>query len=131
MLLLSVIIALVTVGFVVPCIIDIATTPRYYFDLPSKQTWLVVVVAFWLFGAMVWLFAGRREVRAQWAWDELAAGQGGRLRAPSYRPSYGHGSRWRGRQAMMVPVRFIAPDDNPEFLLELEHRIRGWRDSGR
>jgi hypothetical protein len=29
---------------------------------------------------------------------------------------------------MMVPVRFIAPDDNPEFLLELEHRIRGWRE---
>ena len=128
MLLLSVIIALVTVGFVVPCIIDIATTPRYYFDLPSKQTWLVVAVAFWLFGAAAWLLVGRRDVRAQWAFDQMTLGPGGRMHAFGHRPGYGAAGRWRGRQAMMVPVRFVAPDDNPEFLLELEHRIRGWRE---
>jgi hypothetical protein len=129
MLLLSVIIALVTVGFVVPCIIDIATTPKYYFDLPSKQTWLVVVVAFWLFGAVAWVLVGRRDVRAQVTWDQMAAGPGGRMPAFGYRPGYGSPSGMRrGRQAMMVGVRFVAPDDNPEFLLELEHRIRGWRE---
>ena|SRR5215471_681122 len=128
MLLLSVIIALVTVGFVVPVIIDIATTPRYYFDLPSKQTWLVVVVAFWLFGAAAWLLVGRRDVRAQWAWDQMAAGPGARMHAFGLRPGYGPSGMWRSRQVMMVPVRFVAPDDNPEFLLELEHRIRGWRE---
>jgi hypothetical protein len=126
MLLLSVIIALVTVGFVVPCIIDLATTPRDYFDLPSKQTWLVVVVAFWLFGAVAWLLVGRRDVRAQWAWDQMTADP--RMHAYGHRPGYGSSSVRRGRQAMMVGVRFVAPDDNPEFLLELEHRIRGWRE---
>ena len=128
MLLLSVIIALVTVGFVVPCIIDIATTPGYYFDLPSKQTWLVVAVAFWLFGAAAWLLVGRRDVRAQWAWDQMAGGPGGRMHAYGHRPGYSAADRWRGRPAMRVPVRFVAPDDNPEFLLQLEHRIRGWRE---
>jgi hypothetical protein len=28
----------------------------------------------------------------------------------------------------MARMRFIAPDDNPEFLLELDRRIRDWRD---
>jgi len=28
----------------------------------------------------------------------------------------------------MASVRFVAPDDNPAFLLELDHRIRTWRE---
>jgi hypothetical protein len=28
----------------------------------------------------------------------------------------------------MAPARFVAPDDNAEFLLELDRRIRQWRD---
>ncbi len=28
----------------------------------------------------------------------------------------------------MAQVRFVAPDDNPDFLLELDRRIREWRD---
>ena len=41
MLLPCVIIALVTIGFVGPCVLDIAATPRQYFDLPTKRMWLV------------------------------------------------------------------------------------------
>ena len=51
MLLLGVVFALLTVGLVVPCVIDIATTPKHHFDLPTKQNWLIVVIAFWIFGA--------------------------------------------------------------------------------
>lgn len=133
MLLLCVIFALITLGFVVPCVIDIATTPRHHFGLPSKQTWLVVAIAFWAFGAAAWLIAGRRDVQAQRLWfdatgqwafgSEAAIGYAG---GPGMRLS---GTR-RVRQTAMAPARFVAPDDNPDFLLELEHRIRRWRSEG-
>src|SRR6266851_961015 len=74
MLLLCVIFALITLGFVVPCVIDIATTPRHHFGLPTKETWLVVAIAFWAFGAAAWLLAGRRDVRVQRLWFD-ATGQ--------------------------------------------------------
>ena len=77
--------------------LDIATTPQRLFDLPTKRMWLVVIVAFWVFGAAAWLMAGRGEVRARRRWEATSA-------------------------------CCVAPDDNPEFLLELEHRIKGWRE---
>ena len=131
MLLLCVIFALITLGFVVPCVIDIAMTPRQHFGLPGKETWLVVAVAFWAFGAAAWLIAGRRDVRAQRLWFDAT----GQWAFGSESPGYaGSGLRfagtWRARQAAIAPVRFVAPDDNPDFLLELEHRIRRWRSEG-
>lgn len=134
MLLLCVVIVLVTVGFVGPCVLDIAITPQRYFGLPSKRMWLVVAVLFWAFGAAAWLIAGRGEVRARCIRnakiDRWLAGQ---AQAPA-RPGDGIGAGYpvrparRARRAMVTPVRFVAPDDNPEFLLELNHRIQGWRD---
>src|SRR6266700_2255584 len=134
MLVLCVVFALLTVGLVVPCVIDIATTPRHYFDLPSKQIWLTVAIAFWVFGAAAWLLLGRREVRMHRLWDDVTGSwvpaQDADRVHPSRagRPDYPFGHPRRGRQAAMAPARFIAPDDNPEFLLELERRIRQWRD---
>jgi hypothetical protein len=134
MLLLCVIFALLTVGLVVPCVIDIAMTPRHYFDLPSKQTWLVVAIAFWVFGAAAWLLVGRRDVRMHRLWDDVTGSwvpSHGQHPHPAGRgagPDYPFASVRRGRQAAMARMRFIAPDDNPEFLLELERKIRDWRD---
>ncbi len=135
MLLLCVTFALLTVGFVMPCVIDIATTPQHLFDLPSKRTWLVVVVAFWIFGAAVWLLVGRREVRMRRHWADMTDSwtwtDGYQVRHPAGRaPSsdYPFGNPRRARQAAPAPAAFIAPDDNPEFLLELERRIQGWRE---
>jgi len=134
MLLLGVVFALLTVGLVVPCVIDIATTPRHLFDLPTKQNWLIVVIGFWVFGAAAWLLLGRREVRMHRLWDDVTGGWGPPRDADSghpsrvSRPDYPFGNARRGRQAAMAQVRFVAPDDNPEFLLELEHRIRMWRE---
>lgn len=135
MLLVCVVFALLTVGLVVPCVIDIAMTPQHHFDLPTKQTWLIVVVAFWAFGAAAWLLVGRREVRMHRLWDDVT---GSWIPGPSYdrrHPAgrltgsgYPFGNPRRERQAAMARVRFIAPDDNPDFLLELDRRIREWRD---
>jgi hypothetical protein len=133
MLLLCVIFALLTVGLVVPCVIDIAMTPRHHFDLPSKQIWLIVAIAFWVFGAAAWLLVGRRDVRMHQLWDEMTGNwvaASGQRSHPAGRGAadYPFASARRGRQAAMARMRFIAPDDNPEFLLELDRRIREWRD---
>ncbi len=133
MLLLSVAFALLTVGFVVPCVIDVATTPRHLFNLPSKRTWVLVTAAFWVFGAAVWLLVGRREVRMRRHWHEMTESwmttEGTRPRRPARRPAadFPFGGARRGRQAMAA-ARFVAPDDNLEFLLELDRRIQEWRE---
>ncbi len=134
MLLPCVIFALLTVGLVVPCVIDIAMTPGHHFDLPSKQIWLIVVVAFWVFGAVAWLLIGRRDVRMHRLWDDVTGswvpnhGQGRHPAGRGGGPDYPFAGARRGRQAAMARMRFVAPDDNPEFLLELERRLRDWRD---
>jgi hypothetical protein len=133
MLLLCVIFALITLGFVAPCVIDIAMTPRQHFGLPGKETWLVVAVAFWAFGAAAWLIAGRRDVQAQRLWFD-ATGHWTRGDEPVVRYAGGTGLRFgvtrRVRPAAVAPARFVAPDDNPDFLLELEDRIRRGRGEG-
>ena len=135
MLLLCVVFALITVGLVVPCLIDIATTSRHDFDLPSKRTWLTVVAVCWAFGAAAWLLAGRRDVlsRRQWDGDPGRHGyerHGARQHRVWRRPaaSVQFADAVLGRRAAAAPFRCVAPDDNPEFLLELDRRIREWRD---
>jgi|SRR5215469_7376054 len=136
MLLVCVAFALLTVGFVMPCVIDVASTPRHLFDLPSKRMWLLVTSAFWVFGAAVWLLVGRREVRMRRHWQEMTeswmTSSGMRQGRPVRRSAaadFPFGSQRRVRPAMAA-VRFVAPDDNPEFLMELDRRIREWRDDG-
>lgn len=137
MLPLYVILALLTIGFVGPCLLDIATTPERFFDLPTKRMWLVVIVAFWAFGAAAWLMAGRHEVQARRKWDDDVRGwmaSHGHGSSPGRATSAGAGGNGpctptrRLRRAAVTATRFVAPDDNPEFLLELENRIRDWRE---
>ena len=127
MLVPGVIFALITVGLVIPCVIDIAMTPDYYFDLPTKQTWLIVGVVFWVFGAAAWLLVGRREVRMRRLWDDVT---GSWVQAPHHHPSARSRENYpfgRPRQAALA-MRFVAPDDNQDFLMELDRRIREWRE---
>src|SRR5258708_21830994 len=133
MLILGVVFALLTGGLVIPCVIDIAMTPSHQFDLPSKQSWLIVVIGFWVFGAAAWLVLGRKDVRMHRLWDDVSgswvsAGGHDRVHHATRggRPEYPFGSSRRGPQAAMAPARFIAPDDNPELLLGLDRRIPLW-----
>lgn len=136
MLLPGAVFALLTVGFVIPCLIDIAMTPSSHFYVPSKQTWLIVVVVFWVFGAATWLLIGRRDVRMRAACSEVSDGlmfdgDGGLWSAPGRRTGLRDRSSLRRRERNQMTAarsRFIAPDDNPDFLLELDRRIRDWRE---
>jgi uncharacterized membrane protein len=136
MLLLCVVFALITVGFVVPCVIDIAITPQHDFGLPSKQTWLAVVVVFWAFGATAWLLVGRRDLRTRQLWRDQAGNwpldqQQAFRRHPAGRAAdsgYELADAVLGGRGAPTPSRYVAPDDNPDFLHELDRRIREWRD---
>ena len=134
MLLLCAVFALLTVGFVLPCVIDIAMTPASHFDVPSKQTWLIVTVAFSVFGAATWLLIGRRDVRMRAVCDDVSDGlifsDGGLWSSPNRTTGLRDraGIRRRERYQTTAPFRFVAPDDNPDFLLELDRRIRCWHE---
>ncbi|MGO8886367.1 MAG: hypothetical protein ACLPUO_15065 [Streptosporangiaceae bacterium] len=137
MLLPGALFALVTVGFVVPCLIDAARTPRYYFAGTGKGTWLTAIALLWAFGAVAWLIAGRpRRGRPTAALPGRAAG----TRGLSPQEALRRHPAWRSMQAGdgtadpaadaaagLVPLRPAGPDDDPEFLTKLARRIRDAR----
>src|SRR5215469_5139434 len=65
MLLALVLFGLVTVGFVVPCLIDVAVTPPGELRRLTKPAWVLLIVFFSAFGATAWLLVGRPDRRAR------------------------------------------------------------------
>ncbi len=63
MLLAVVLFGLVTVGFVVPCLIDVAVTPPGELRRLTKPAWVLLIVFFSAFGAAAWLAVGRPDQR--------------------------------------------------------------------
>ncbi|MFF4604119.1 PLD nuclease N-terminal domain-containing protein [Streptomyces sp. NPDC001339] len=80
--------------------IDCVNTPESQVRGLPKAVWVIVVLLFGevLIGPVAWLVAGKQRQRA-------AGGSGGT-------PSEWHRSRGRSR-------KWVAPDDNPEFLRSL------------
>lgn len=133
MLLACVLFALFTVGFVVPCMIDVMTAPAWEFPVMSRRTWVFVIAAFWIFGAAAWLLMGRprQQPRAPMSAPGTAAiGPAEALRRhPAGRAmDFSHGAQldWPADAAdAELP---LGPDDDPRFLLELQRRIREARE---
>ncbi len=137
MLLPAALFVLITVGLVVPCLIDVARTPWYAFGRPAKATWLVLVAGLWAVGALAWLIAGHR--RRGWtaplpgdSWPggarRLSLGEA-RLRHPAWRaadPDADFGAEPAAAETgSVLPAIPVGPDDDPEFLDELQRRISG------
>ena len=133
MLLVGVLFGLVTVGFVVPCLIDVAVTPRYDLRSLTKPAWAAIIVFLSVFGATAWLVAGRPDRRSRIAFPGHLAGRAvvqpaGRAQAAPGGPGHGSGHRSL-RPGHAVPATEAArppmgPDDDEEFLQELTRRIR-------
>lgn len=126
-------IVLVTVGFVLPCMLDITMTPDSEFHTFSKGTWLIIAAAFWMFGAIAWLVAGRPRRLNLYRSNPYPPGGFGPAEAlyrhPAARAAGGYVES-AGPIGFLTGPRPLGPDDDPEFLLELGRRIRDSRAEG-
>jgi hypothetical protein len=127
-------IILATVGFVLPCMLDITMTPDSEFTTLTKGTWLMIAGAFWVFGATAWLVAGRpRRLLGLHRSSPYPPGGFDRAeslyRHPATRTAGGYAEP-AGAIGFMTVRRPLGPDDDPEFLLELDRRIREDREDG-
>jgi hypothetical protein len=140
MLLVGVVFGLVTVGLVVPCLVDVAFTSASELRSLTKPAWVLAIVFLSVFGAVAWLAAGRPDRRRRTLLprhlegstpsfgpqDALRRHPAGRAMDPGIEASPGPGAL----RASEAPHRPVGPDDDPEFLQELARRIRRPRDPG-
>lgn len=132
MFLVGALFALVTVGIVVPCLIDVAVAPDLEVRGLTKPWWVLLIVFGSVLGAAAWLVIGRPRAyspaRARWSsrrgvssspQDALRRHPAGRGSADGDIDGPDH-AVWR-----RIPVRPIGPDDDPLFLEELARRIHG------
>ena len=138
MLLAVVLFGLVTVGFVVPCLIDVAVTPPFEVRRLPKSTWVLLIVFFSAFGAIAWLALGRPDRRGlmipRYLEDAPFFGPQDALRRhPAARgmdAGLGGPSGLATHAASAAPARPLGPDDDDEFLQELARRIARGREAG-
>ncbi|MGW1767639.1 PLD nuclease N-terminal domain-containing protein [Streptomyces sp. NPDC002073] len=95
---------LLVIALTIYAFIDCLHTPEEEVKHLPKVVWVIIILLFSIVGPVVWLFAGKKRA---------AAGGGG----------YGGGFGGGGR------TRWVAPDDNPEFLRSLrDERADGGKD---
>ncbi len=127
--------ALFTVGLVVPCVIDVATSPPWATRTLSKGTWLLVTIVLSVPGCAAWLIAGRPRRLPLLPRGEPAGLRIGPAEALRRHPAGRAMGLDLDEHSGLDPDirrrrRCLGPDDDPDFLLELERRIRDSRDGG-
>jgi hypothetical protein len=126
MLVLGALVAMLTIGIWLYCLIDILLTSGSGCRYLPKPAWLAIVALTFVVGAIAWLFLGRSPAASpQWSprRRDLSLGHFRRGQA-DLRAARARGRHPAGR------ARPIGPDDDPEFLRELDHFIRGGYDPG-
>ena len=135
MLLSGVLFVLFLAGCWLYCLTDAVLTPKWeYRSRLAKSTWIYLIAATFIVGAAAWLIARRtwrnrywvsapagREARAgrgagDFTWHPASAADTAAARHPASRSRQappGHGALPKG------------PDDDPEFMRQLDRRIRG------
>ncbi|HUK70431.1 MAG TPA: PLD nuclease N-terminal domain-containing protein [Streptosporangiaceae bacterium] len=125
MLLLAALFGLLATGVWLYCLVDIVLTSRSGCRHLTKAAWLAVVTLAFVVGAVAWLLLGRSGAGL----SRLAKSQPRRRD----RPRMGYAAPRSALAKSRHPAgraRPIGPDDDPGFLLELDHLIRGGRDGG-
>ncbi|WP_165985185.1 PLD nuclease N-terminal domain-containing protein [Streptomyces sp. YIM 98790] len=98
---LRVLMFLVPLALAIYALVDCISTKDDEVRHLPKIVWILLIVFAWIIGPVAWIMAGRRRT--------FAGGEGGGL------AGRGGGGIGRGRQ-----TRWVAPDDNPEFLRSLD-----------
>ncbi|MFB9833414.1 PLD nuclease N-terminal domain-containing protein [Actinoallomurus acaciae] len=110
MLVLAAVLILVALGIWLFCLFEVLSTNEGQTRHLPKFAWFLIVLLGFELGAVAWLLFGRRrgfvtaDVTA-WPPDFLLSGEGS-----------------RGEPAAPAP---LGPDDDPEFLRQLDRRLRG------
>src|SRR6266702_6514754 len=130
MLPLGVLFVLFAVGVWAYCLIDAIMTPRHEFRSLTPMSWALLITVLPVIGAIAWLLAGRPDRSWRIAMPQRLAGmprlgpQEAIRRHPAGRAM---GSGADGAQPWDCPAvghrRPIGPDDDPEFLRELDRRF--------
>jgi hypothetical protein len=133
MFLVGALFALVTIGVVVPCLIDVAVAPDLEVRGLAKQWWVLLIVFGSVLGAAAWLVLGRPRVpsraRARWSYRSgpyVSAEDALRRHPAGQAMERGLDASSSGRvlRAGADTARPAGPDDDPAFLEELARRIR-------
>jgi hypothetical protein len=124
-------IILFSVGFVLPCMLDITATPDSEFTVMSKGMWLMVAGVFWVFGSAAWLIVGRPQRPGMHMHHRRGGPPAfGQAEALLRHPAAQAAGGYPDQVAWVVSAdsqRTLGPDDDDDFLLELERRIRETR----
>jgi hypothetical protein len=138
MFLVGALFGLVTVGLVVPCLIDVAVTPDRAVRGLAKPWWVLILVFIPVFGVAAWLLAGRprRRGRARPHRSYLDyppyLGPEDALRRHPAGQSLERGCDLATDQAVRAGAVSapLGPDDDPGFLEELTRRINDGEQPG-
>jgi hypothetical protein len=140
MLPLGVLFVLFAVGFWAYCLIDAIMTPQDELRSLTTMSWALLITVLPIVGAIAWLLAGRPDPswRAPMMPQHLAG-------TPRFGPQEAIRRHPAGRATELGPdgqpadlwdcpatdaFRPIGPDDDPEFLDDLERRLRGEGETG-
>ncbi len=122
MLVLGAIFALLVTGVWLYCLVDILVTPAAGCRYLPKPAWLAIVALTFGIGAAAWMCIGRplsMPQRQSWRPRDSS-----RWYPPDHRTALAKTRHPAGR------ARTTGPDDDPEFLSQLDHMIRGGYDPG-
>jgi hypothetical protein len=118
MLLSGVLFVLFLAGCWLYCLTDAALTPAVEYRGLSKSTWICIISATFIVGALAWLIARRSRRSKSWA----TASAGDTRHSPWATADAAVARHPAARAKQHVPH---GPDDDPEFLRHLDRRIRG------
>jgi hypothetical protein len=140
MLPLGVLFVLLTVGFWAYCLIDAIMTPQDELRSLTTMRWALLITVLPVIGAIAWLLAGRPD--PSWRVPAMPPHLAGTPRLGPQEAIRRHpagratepGSEEQHADLRGCPAagtcQPAGPDDDPEFIRELERRLHDWRETG-
>jgi hypothetical protein len=129
MLLSGVLFVLFLAGCWLYCLTDAALTPAVEYRGLSKGTWIYIISVTFIVGALAWLIARRSRRSKSWVtasagytWYSPWTADAAVARHPAAWAKQPPRDRQPSRDRQHVPQ---GPDDDPEFLRQLDRSIRG------